>query len=225
MVIRNTVFLIVLCFMNLKAQDSLEIANTHRFYEKSFVTEIKSISPSGKHIILLNSNQYGKEEYKIFNTITQRSDTILKGMKYYFLKDDQLVVQDLKRVRFQNLKKEEHSDIEGHFVVRPLQSKNAVLLFSKKDRVLAKYDTFGKKDWNHFAIAQYEIDRDETIVISCSDDSLSKTDILTGRTKSIALDEPISKLQITDKLIVALIAHKKSIRLKTGKKQKPKACL
>lgn len=219
MVIRNTVILAILCFINLKAQDSLEIANADRYYEKFFVTDIKSISPSGKHIILFNSNQYGKEEYKIFNTITQHSDTILKGMQYYFLKDDQLVIQDLQRVRFKNLQKKAHTDVEGHFVVRPLQSKNAVLLFSKKDRILAKYDASGKKEWNHSGIELYEMDKNETIVISCSDRRISKTDLLTGQTKSVALDEPIAKLQITDKSIIAFITHKNNIRLKTWNRE------
>ncbi|RZM18322.1 MAG: hypothetical protein EOO88_41035 [Pedobacter sp.] len=158
MVIKKLLLPIILCCLKMSGQDSLAIAETNQYYERFFVTDVKDISPSGRHMVLLNRNQYGKEDFKLVTTITQRTDSISKGSSYHFLNDDQLLIKSYDKVCFMHLKTKKLSAVKGNFVIRLLNLRQEVLLFSQKDKRLSKYSADGSKVWERSDVERYELD-------------------------------------------------------------------
>lgn len=213
MVIKKLLLPVILCCLKMSGQDSLAIAETNQYYERFFVTDVKDISPSGRHMVLLNRNQYGKEDFKLVNTITQTTASISKGSSYHFLNDDQLLIKSYDKVCFMHLKTKKLSAVKGNFVIRLVNLWQEVLLFTQKDKRLSKYSADGSKVWERSDVERYELDRDETTAVSFGGEKVTKTDLSTGKSVSVPVNGNIKALQISTRHIVGFHPTEQSIDL------------
>lgn len=213
MVIRSLILIAILGFSRLLAQDSLDIKTTNQYYNQFFVTDLMGISTSGKHMVLLNSNAYGKEEYKIFNSLTQQSDSIVKGSHYDFLGDDKLLVKTMTFVRFLDLKHHKSTDVQGVFEYKILPTIKMVVLFNKPNNTLACYNQEGLKIWEKKGVKDYRLTKDEKSIIFYKEKKLVCIDLLTGNSSNAMTEKTISWIKEKDHEIYGLNAEQEQLQL------------
>lgn len=134
-----------------------------------------AINPRGSKIVLNDANTYGKNEFKLYNTITEESIPLMKARKYDFLSDDALLIQGDSLVRFQNLQKKTITDIKGNPVVKILKKSHYVLLYHRKDHLLTFHDQHGIKIWEHSPVDLFDINENDLNVTYHSQGQLVRT--------------------------------------------------
>lgn len=156
--IKTLMLISILLCLRIQAQDSLTVVNTDQYYQNFFTTDVIAVSDSGRHIILRDNNNYGKDEVKLYNTKSRSATGLLNGGQYYFLGDHQLLISSAGKVRFQDLNDQSQIDVAGSYSICILKEKRRVILFDIQAKRLSCYTLEGLKLWEHQDIESFELD-------------------------------------------------------------------
>ncbi len=211
MAIRWLILLSFFCALMVSGQDSAEVKKTEEYYATLFTTAVMAISPSGEYIVLNDSNQYGKNDYKLYHTISGKTDSIMKGNEYIFLTGKDLLIQSLGKVSFMNVQTKEVKEIEGSWSKKILKKKNkiSVLLYSTAMKTFSCYSVKGVMKWSHTGVEMFETSKDESFVMYGAGNQISTINIDTGReySRPFSVSGSISWLKSYSDTLYAYAAH------------------
>lgn len=201
--------------LQVKAQDSMKVAKTNQEYQNFFTTDVLGIGDSGQDIILRDTNNYGKDDVKLYNTRSKITTRLLNGGQYYFIDDRNLLIGSAGKVRFQNLKDHSVTDVLGSYSIRILKEKGVVILFDSLAKLLSAYNTKGLKLWERQKVDNFELDPAEKFVVYCSSSKISLFDLMGNRSMSGSINGNHLKLKITKDNIYQISQETSGLQLKS----------
>ncbi|REC61322.1 hypothetical protein DRF65_16540 [Chryseobacterium pennae] len=223
MAIRWLVMIMCFCSLMGNGQDSTEVKKTEEYYATLFTTAVMAINPLGEYIVLNDSNQYGKNDYKLYHTASKKTDSIIKGNEYIFLTEKDMLIQSLGKVSFMNVQTKAVKEIQGNGEVKILKTKNkiSVLLYSTAMKTLSCYTEKGVMKWSRSGVEMFEISKDQSFAMYSSGNQISITDLDTGREyfRPFSVSGSISWLRAYGDTLYAYAAHGEGGKLYVSSKK------
>lgn len=189
---RFFLFLFFLISKLLFSQDTAMVGQLNKIYSNYYYTRIVALSDNGNYFVGNNTNQYGLNEYKLYNTVTKQNVPIIKAKSYHFLSDTKILIECDSIVRFQNLNDAEIKDVKGSALVRLPKDRSYVLLFYKKKKTLVCYNQDGSLRWERTGIDFFDENApDDKYIIYKADNKFFKIDMLSRSVISCEVPESL----------------------------------
>ncbi|KFC19698.1 alpha/beta hydrolase family protein [Chryseobacterium sp. FH1] len=176
---------------------SQNIDSVDNVYRKYHVTALLTASPSGRHVVLNHYNIYGKDEDELFDVRSGKGITLEKHLKYQFLGDDRLLMTNIARTRFHDLKRNLSVDVAGNYVATIADASGQVVLHDAGAKVLALASKDGKVIWKVPNVKNYQLDNERGRLIYVAGDELWTRELKNGRSKTYMLDSEIQWLSFS----------------------------
>lgn len=145
-------------------QDSIQVQIVNNHYKKLFKTTLLAINNKGDKLVLQDSNQYGKSDFKLYNTVTGENLPIINGIRFDFLTDNILLIKAASLVRFQNFKTNKITDVVGNPTIYILKDKT-VLLYDMQNHSLTCFTKDGEKKWVRQDVKMFELSEERKNII------------------------------------------------------------
>lgn len=134
---------------------------TRDHFDQYYVSNL--IADGGNWLVISNKNNYGKNEYKLINTVNDKSEVLPLAFGYTFLDKDHLLISSKEGIIFKGLKEKKELLIKGRHKYELLPISKKVLLYNSLDKQIGIYDFSGKKIFEQNNIISYDVDTDSSI--------------------------------------------------------------
>lgn len=132
-------------------------------FDQYYVSRLVADAPGVKWMVINNKNNYGKNEFKLIDTVGGESEILPLAFGYTFLDKDHLLISSKEGIIFKGLKEKKEILIKGRhkYEIFPISKK--VLLYNSLDKQIGIYDFSGKKKFEENNIISYDVDSDSSI--------------------------------------------------------------
>ncbi|WDF45989.1 prolyl oligopeptidase family serine peptidase [Chryseobacterium sp. KACC 21268] len=170
---------------------SQNIDSLTALYKQFYQTALLTASPNGQYVVLKHTNTYGKDEDELVDIRSSKGTMLDKHVKYQFLGDDVILMQNNNHSRFLNLKNGQNKDIAGNYSSTLAQRSGQVVLYntSSKDLLLVSDD--GKVLWKENGIRSYHLDEIGHRLIYASGNHIVFRDLKNQKSKRYKLDSGV----------------------------------
>jgi len=179
---------IIICLFTLFLCQSQAVDSLESGYDKYYNSALLASSESGEFVILKHHNSFGKNEDELFNTVNKQSISLGKYLNYQFLGDQNLMMNDNAKTRFQNLKTNDYSDIPGNYSSSIIEKYNTAVLYDRQAKELVYCTGSGLKKWGASNVIVYD-----------TNEKLNRMAYFDGKKINIrGLDSDLNKSFVTD---------------------------
>ncbi|WP_292009194.1 prolyl oligopeptidase family serine peptidase [Chryseobacterium sp.] len=128
-----------------------------------YVSRLVADAPGVKWMVINNKNNYGKNEFKLIDTVNNESEILPLAFGYIFLDKDHLLISSKEGIIFKGLKEKKEILIKGRhkYEIFPISKK--VLLYNSLDKQMGIYDFSGKKIFEQNNIISYDVGSDSSL--------------------------------------------------------------
>lgn len=127
-------------------------------FNQYFVSSLVADAPGSKWLVINNRNNYGKNEYRLANTINGKSEVLPLAFSYTFLDKNNLLISSKEGIIFKELKEKKEILIKGKHKYEIFPDVKKVLLFNSLEKQINIYDFSGKKIFEQNHIISYDMD-------------------------------------------------------------------
>ncbi|QEC43634.1 hypothetical protein FSB84_18810 [Pseudobacter ginsenosidimutans] len=194
---------------------SQNIDSLQAIYSQYYETALLTVSPSGEYAVLNHHNTFGKNNDVLLDVKTGKSLSLDKHIRYQFLGDDCLLMQNMERSRFMHLKTQQYRDVAGSHIPAIITKSSQILLQNKVAKEAFLTSTDGEELWKASNINTSLFDVNNNRFIYASGDQLVIRELNSHRLKTYTLDSNVQWMFSNDHRIYCANIQATQIELYT----------